>query len=213
MSNKAWDCLYLYFSTQEQHYSKIRSLLALNQLADTTEANSPDQEQMKNKHKEMLSLYRDALDNIQQCRKNLALILSEKEIKFVIQALIFHVDENVLTIKMANKLWPGMQQELLQCRNGGEKFFINLNYLLKDSENHRMALEVYYFCLKQGFVGCYFNDPEKIKQYCVQCTRAIKRNATLPAFSSQLTSPERDSADILLKDRKGLEVRIGAFAY
>lgn len=235
MSNKAWDCLYLYFSTQEQHYLTIKSLIALDQLtdisgtvinaadineADIENANSPDKGLVKSELTDILSIYQRTLTNIQQCRKSLAAILSEQEVKLVMQALIFHVDETVLTIKMASRLWqkkrflwPGMQKELLQCRNGGEKFFINLNHLLKHSEDNRMALEVYYFCLKQGFKGCYFNDPEKIKQYCVQCTRAIKRNATLPPFSSRSTASQLYSADIILKGRKGLEDRNGTFAY
>lgn len=229
MSNKAWDCLYWYFSAQEQHYQTIKSQIAVDQLADINAADineaeiestsNHNKEPENSEHSDIFSIYQTTLTNIQQCSKNLTEILPEQEVKLIMQALIFHVDETVLTINMASRLWqkkrflwPGIQNELLLCRNGGEKFFINLNYLLKHSEDNRMALEVYYFCLKQGFKGCYFNDPEKIKRYCGQCTRAIKRNATLPPFSSRSTAFEPDSADIILKDRRGMEVRNGAFA-
>lgn len=186
MNNSAWDFLYLYFSAQELAYAKISALCESLQTIDIDDEDILPEGATITGAAELSPIYQEMIKNIQQCQQKLASLIAEKEIAYLINALIFHCDERVLTTKIVNKLllknkfaWPCLQQKLVQCRNGGEFFFTHLDELLLHPDAYPLALEVYYFCLKQGFRGCYFRDPEKIKRYLAHCTRAIKQNTVL----------------------------------
>lgn len=198
MNNSAWDFLYHYFSAQEAAYQKIITLCKSHQATtvDDDEQDVLPEEVMVTHNPDLLPIHQEMLKNIQQCQQNLTPLMAEKELIYLIRALIFHCDETVLTTTIIHKLlqrnrslWPVLQQQLAQCRNGGECFFNHLDELLLHCNTYRMALEVYYFCLKQGFKGCYFNDPEKIKIYLSRCTRAIRQNAMLTNLTHPRFSP------------------------
>lgn len=186
MNNGAWDFLYLYFSAQELAYAKITALCESLQAIDIDNGDIQPEGATITSAAELSPIHQEMIENIQQCQQNLAPLMAEKEIAYLINALIFHCDERVLTTKIVNQLllknkfvWPCLQQQLVYSRNGGEIFFNHLDELLLHTDAYPLALEVYYFCLKQGFRGCYFRDPEKIKRYLAHCTRAIKQNALL----------------------------------
>jgi hypothetical protein len=186
MNTSAWDFLYLHFSAQELAYAKITAVCESLQAIDIDNEYLPPEGATITGVAKLLPIYQEMIENIQQCQHNLTALMTEKELTYLISALIFHCDERVLTTKIIYKLllknrfvWPCLQQQLVQCRNGGERFFNHLDELILQPLAYPLALEVYYFCLKQGFRGCYFRDPEKIKRYLAHCTRAIKQNALL----------------------------------
>ena len=186
MNTSAWDFLYLYFAAQELAYAKITALCESLQAIAIDDEDIPPEGATITGVAKLLPIHQEMIENIQQCQQKLTALMTEKELTYLISALIFHCDERVLTTKIIYKLllknrfvWPCLQQQLVQCRNGGERFFNHLDELLLHPLAYPLALEVYYFCLKQGFRGCYFCDPEKIKRYLAHCARAIKQNAVV----------------------------------
>ena len=61
--------------------------------------------------------------------------------------------------------WPLLQTKLFQLEHGGEQFYQLLDQQLTRSEVTRFVLEIYYFFLKNGFCGMYFNAPDMRNRY------------------------------------------------
>ncbi len=186
MNNEVWDYLYGYFIALEESYSKISILAANAQPTSTNEIMGSDVGAAE--PIDCLPIYQEIAKSLEECQKQLTPLLTKMELKYLLCALIFHCDETVLTKKLpTNRLiptlceWPGLQKKMLHCRDGGERFFNHLDKLLQHSRDYKMAIEVYYFCLKQGFVGCYFNDPKKIQYYLTRCAEVITKNVRLRA--------------------------------
>ena len=186
MNSEVWDYLYLYFMALEESYSKISSLYANPASTSSNEGAQALENSSAMKNTDLFPIYQEIEKNILECQQNIKSMVSEKELKYLICALIFHCDETVLTKKIAdhsipvkNFEWPSLQRKMINCRDGGERFFNYLDKLLQHSRDYKMAIEVYFFCLKRGFLGCYFNHPEQIQNYLNRCSEVIKRNATL----------------------------------
>ncbi len=137
------------------------------------------------------------IDNLELCRENLAPLVTKRELDYVIAALTIHCDETLLTTilnRIFSKLechcesklhtplfrvksqWPSLQRSQLQCRDGGELFYEQLNELLSQSASYALAIEVHYFCLKQGFLGQYVNAPHEVDRLLDKLAKAITKN-------------------------------------
>lgn len=85
---------------------------------------------------------------------------SAEDVKQVISAVVFFLDESVLTSRNPVFInWPRkpLQEELFGHQLGGEVFFQELQKTLtrNDSQDTADLLEVYYLCLLLGFKGRY----------------------------------------------------------
>ncbi|MFT6990066.1 MAG: hypothetical protein ACJASL_002044 [Paraglaciecola sp.] len=190
MSNAAWDCLYQYFNQVESVYANITALQTEQQtlaLGENEDNHSSD-EAADIPPLDFLPLNEALKSSITLCQQNMLTILTEKEWQYVQCALIFHCDETVLTqtlecranvktksLKFKAK-WPTLQKQLLECRNGGERFFIKLDELLTPSSELTVAIETYYFCLKQGFKGRYLQQPDILESYMQRCSKVMTSN-------------------------------------
>ncbi|WP_133470991.1 DotU family type IV/VI secretion system protein [Paraglaciecola marina] len=182
MNHKAWDDLYLCLIQQQEVFEKIE-LETLNLDNLTEQAND-------------FSPFITELETIfSACQTAISQHLDEAELTYVVEALIFQCDETILTQKLVTKTcesqhaetlnhlpflpcskWVTLQKHLLDCRTGGERFFENLEQILATENKYPFALEVYYFCLKQGFVGRYNQQSEPITEYMRHCTKAISQS-------------------------------------
>ncbi len=155
-------------------------------------------------------------NNLTLCRENLSPLIKESELNNLMQALIFLCDELVLT-KTLNQVvskiaceceprlhsptfaikaaWPTMQSTLLQCRDGGERFFFQVEALLNQPADNALAIEVYYFCLKQGFLGEYVDKPDEIDKLLIKLAKAISNNRSAyipPTNAESILKDERE---------------------
>lgn len=117
--------------------------------------------------------------------------LTSREAYFVLFALVVHVDEKVASAAGGGAAeWPPLQLGFFEIDDGGERFYSVLDALLDKEDTLPLILEVFYYCLKDGFLGLYANNPDKIEAYLARLS------ARLSAEASPLTSraPQRDSA-------------------
>ncbi|MES2824661.1 MAG: DotU family type IV/VI secretion system protein [Pseudomonadota bacterium] len=179
MKSEAWDYLYLYFSALDEIFLQFVGPYENAQSKPIAGA-SKGHDSSTGETLDLLPICEKIEENIKQCHSYIKPLITKKELKYLISALIFHCDETVVTKKLDRHCipkksyqWPSIQKKIAHCQNGGERFFRYLDEMLLHSRNYSLAIEVYFFCLSQGFVGCYFDDPEKIKAYLKRCTDAI----------------------------------------
>jgi type VI protein secretion system component VasF len=61
--------------------------------------------------------------------------------------------------------WPPLQRELLDCDDGGVRFYKHLDVLLSRRETPPLIFQVFALCFGGGFVGQYRNNPGKLEEY------------------------------------------------
>lgn len=116
-------------------------------------------------------------------KASLAEHLSERDVYLVIFPIVAHFDELVQTRFLAgDKLsWPTLQRELFQVDDAGELFFDTLDDILMKPQTFPFVLEVFYFCLKDGFVGRHNRNPNKVEEYMERLANRIPvEEANLP---------------------------------
>ncbi len=91
--------------------------------------------------------------------------LTEHEVYHTLFPLVVYADELALSITRGQSgRWEPLQSELYEVDNGGELFFTLIEDHLRKDETHPIVFEVFYFCLKDGFVGMYEGDPRKLEE-------------------------------------------------
>jgi hypothetical protein len=100
-------------------------------------------------------------------RAELASVLSEREVYFVLFPLTIHYDELVLRRlpPLEQTAWPLLQSERFGINDGGDKFYSFADERLAHPDTPTLVFEVLYFCLSDGFIGRYANDPARIAGY------------------------------------------------
>ena len=95
----------------------------------------------------------------------LAAVLTEHELHYVLLPIIIYIDELVTSITRGEaSKWEPLQSELYDIENGGELFYALMEDHLRKSDTHPFVFQVFYFCLSDGFVGAAERDPRKIEQ-------------------------------------------------
>ncbi len=108
---------------------------------------------------------RDALDIL---REALARDLTERDVYFILFPIVAHLDEEVQTryvepIRLGG--WPPLQRELFDTDAAGELFYETLEDILLKPQTLPLILEVYYFCLHDGFQGRLVSNPSRRQEY------------------------------------------------
>lgn len=93
-------------------------------------------------------------------------VLSDHDVYYALFPIVVHFDEfiQVSTRGEAGR-WEPLQGELYDIDNGGELFFTILEDRLRQQETHPMVLEIFYYCMLDGFAGAYQQDQKKIDEY------------------------------------------------
>jgi type IV/VI secretion system ImpK/VasF family protein len=163
----------MYFKEWNSVYALLDSLNA-RCLAPRGHSISSQPQVIRSKNHQATALKKLASDLSERC--------GEQEIQLVIHALIFMCDEIMLTqehsatMRNAHKEPQRLQHAFLKINNGGEVFFTLLDKVLIEPKKYQFALEVFYFCLVQGFKGCYLDDASQLAHYTGACVTAIKAN-------------------------------------
>ena len=86
----------------------------------------------------------------------------------VLVPLSFLLDEQVLAQLVTAELevtWPLLGRAFADTDFGGDVFFKKADELRAQAEPSSLVIQVYLFCLDEGFVGRYADDPEALADY------------------------------------------------
>lgn len=115
-------------------------------------------------------------------------VLTERESLYAAYPIVIYFDELVqLGSRGAATRWEPLQSELYDIDNGGEKFFELLDDGLMKQETHPLILEIYYFCLADGFLGMHMNDLKRIEEYKF---RLVERIPLAPVPPGDVDKPK-----------------------
>ncbi|MCG8635734.1 MAG: DotU family type IV/VI secretion system protein [Desulfobacterales bacterium] len=121
-------------------------------------------------------------------RIDLADRLTEQESYYVLFAIVIYIDENIQTnvLDKAELRWPLLQKELFDIDDGGNLFYDTLDHILKKPEITLFVFEIFYFCLKHGFLGKHIDDPIIIADY----KKSLEQKINTGDISSEIVIPE-----------------------
>jgi type IV/VI secretion system ImpK/VasF family protein len=99
-------------------------------------------------------------------KSQLSEVMTEREVYYGLFPIVIYTDELVhyATRGIADK-WESLQSELYDIDNGGELFYTVIDTLLRKDDTHPLIFELFYFCLKDGFVGMYEGNAGKLQEY------------------------------------------------
>jgi type VI protein secretion system component VasF len=114
--------------------------------------NGADLVGMKAKIRDRLNLLKNAL----------ASTYSEEDTHAILFPIVVYFDELVRFVSREVAIkWETLQGEIYNTESGGEEFFKYLEQI----KSPLLAVEVYYYCLNDGFEGMYADDPARIEDY------------------------------------------------
>lgn len=123
---------------------------------------------------DLVEVRSDVRSRIKELKRLLAASLSEREVHHVLFPVVVFSDEFFLKATMGGTAqWEPLQSELYEVENGGEMFYEKLDTLIMKDDTHPFVLEVYYFCLSDGFVGMYEDDQARIGQIKAKIAQRI----------------------------------------
>jgi type VI protein secretion system component VasF len=100
---------------------------------------------------------------------------SERDAYLVLFPLVAHYDEFIrrliLTSDQLN--WPSFQEEFYKLDDAGDIFYDLLDDVLTKPETLPLVYEVYFFCLRDGFLGRYSVYPQTIAEYIKKLSKHI----------------------------------------
>lgn len=125
-------------------------------------------------------------ERLQWLKGELAEVLTEHELHYVLLPLVIYIDELVTSITRGEaSRWEPLQSELYDVENGGELFYALMQDHLRKSDTHPFVFQIFYFCLSDGFVGAAERDLRKIEQ-CKSLLAARIPLAPAPAGPDQV---------------------------
>jgi type IV/VI secretion system ImpK/VasF family protein len=110
------------------------------------------------------------------------------EIAQALVPLTIHLDERVLLRLPAaiGPSWHRLQHDVIHSDDGGVVFYKRIDTLLRpDAHPSPLALELYYFCLNEGFWGVLGDDRTKLQRYKDELATAIRRAEPVPALAPE----------------------------
>lgn len=115
-------------------------------------------------HMALVDLHEDMRERLQLLRTELA---GHAEHELMMLILVFYFDERVMRQlpDSARLRWVPLQSEWIGSSHGGTEFYRILDKLLQDETTASIVFELFYYCLRNGFVGRYANNPDAIETY------------------------------------------------
>ncbi len=107
---------------------------------------------------------------------------TDDEVQQIIEPLTIYLDERVLgrLPPRLSPLWMRMQEEVIHSDDGGAVFYSKLDKLLDTPHASWLVLEVYLFCLCEGFFGRYVDEPEQVQSYKDRIARRLPAPSFVP---------------------------------
>lgn len=124
---------------------------------------------------DIVKLRADLRQRLKNLEDRLSTNLPDREVFYALFPIVVYTDEIVQSI-FADRAaqWPPLQFELYRIENGGEVFYEKLDELLGKNETEPLIFEVFYFCLKDGFLGRWQDNPTKVHEYMHRAAEAIQ---------------------------------------
>lgn len=92
----------------------------------------------------------------------LASTYSEEDTHAILFPIVVYFDELVRFVSRDVAIkWETLQGEIYNNESGGEEFY----KFLEQIKSPQLAIEVYYYCLNDGFEGKHADDPARIEDY------------------------------------------------
>lgn len=102
----------------------------------------------------------DLRGRLQGLEATLGMLLSERDKYFALFPIVIYVDEVLRSATGgSSNAWESLQSEFYGLDNGGERFYSVLDELMVRGEIHPIVLEIFYYCLNDGFEGQYAGEP------------------------------------------------------
>lgn len=113
----------------------------------------------------------------------------------VLRPLAFLVDERVLArlspaSNERQQQWPLVQRGATHELFGGDEFFVLADELIGRPDSSSLVIEVYLYCLAQGFVGRFADTPDELERYRASLWACLKVPSS-PAASTSAEVPAR----------------------
>lgn len=125
-----------------------------------------------------------------------ALGVPNREIQQLLEPLAIAVDERVL-LRLPAEIavdWRRLEYDYHQSNDGGVLFYRRLDHLIQPGSGaSELVLEVYRFCLTEGFCGALADDRPRLQQYVDRLAQAIM--ALVPAAEA-LSAPATSSPSV-----------------
>ncbi|MEE2902074.1 MAG: DotU family type IV/VI secretion system protein [Myxococcota bacterium] len=150
-------------------------------------ATSPEPWGGRTKGADIVTLRAALREHLQLLRDLLSRRLTEREVYYCLFPIVIYTDELVhAAVGQRSRTWAPLQQELYDVDNGGEMFYSLIDNLLAKSETLPLIFEVFYFCIRDGFVGALDNNPARIQEYLDRLKLRIPTMDVSPAGSDEI---------------------------
>lgn len=141
-------------------------------------------------HMALIDLHEDMRERLQQLRAELSGHADNERMMLI---LVFYFDERVMRQlpDSARLRWIPLQSEWIGSSHGGTEFYRILDKLLQVETTASIVFELFYYCLRNGFVGRYSSTPDTIETYkkYLVARIAVPAVAEAPAESSTTHNP------------------------
>jgi type IV/VI secretion system ImpK/VasF family protein len=115
---------------------------------------------------DLVALKHMILKRLKWLQSKFAEVLSDHDVYYALFPVVVYFDELVqIGTRGESTRWESLQSALYDIDNGGERFFSVLDERLRQQETSPIVLEVFYFCLADGFAGMHQSDPKKLEEY------------------------------------------------
>jgi type VI secretion system protein ImpK len=142
--------------------------------------------------KDMRRLIKHFIDRFDANCKSVGIKTEKKDLAKY--SLISLIDEKVIALpKKWSEPWSSqpLQFDYFQKIIAGERFFENLDTMMKDVGEYADVIEVYYLCLCLGFKGKYSNDKSSIDELIKNVARTLVKHRPQVAMPPPPSGAER----------------------
>ena len=141
--------------------------LLLRQLLMKVRLLSEDQLRQQASTEQIASLQQQLVRLLSAFQHKLKAKMKPPQVRDILLPVTLALDEWLLKQYFQDRPhdWPLLQTKLFQLEHGGEQFYQLLDQQLTRSDVTYFVLEIYYFFLKNGFCGMYFNAPDMRGRY------------------------------------------------
>lgn len=115
------------------------------------------------------ALFRKVVFRLDALSESLRRTLPESRARQLLAPITFLLDERVLG-RLAGRMldrelsWPLLQREMLDLEYGGDLFFMHAERLGHGPESSPLLVQVFEYCLREGFLGRYADRPDVIEE-------------------------------------------------
>jgi type VI protein secretion system component VasF len=164
MKDVHWEAVHETFTVIER---LLGNLQALKEPASGAEEEGQSLDTVTEAEDRVVRVRGEVRAQLDLLRSRLSMTLSERDVYLVLFPIVAYCDESVQTrfLKEHRLSWPPLQGELFQIQDAGEVFYETADDLLMKPNTLPFIYEIFFFCLKSGFLGRYENNPTKRSEY------------------------------------------------